>query len=290
MHIEVLKISISNMSTDRIALPTENYEPYYRSLQEFSATVEENSRIIGRIARVIDVDLAYPSSNVLTLETGSNGLVLEKNRNDDQTGGTENFNGRETSENGHELAESNTLKSPFESLSETQQDDYLRDYLDNVLDIKGISLDADFPLEGIANEKVRLLLEDNYRLTVLKRMKLQKNQALLKMLRDYEVLLSQVIMPRLSKEVSEQNTKTLQNINKIALPESLAQNNLVWLKYLQYTEQLEKIRGFAESMEAVSLELLEPPRIDRLGAELGIVANILAYTNKRERGESPFIV
>ncbi|WPK27700.1 hypothetical protein PUMCH_005097 [Australozyma saopauloensis] len=278
------------MSTDRIALPTENYEPYYRSLQEFSATVEENSRIIGRIARVIDVDLAYPSSNVLTLETGSNGLVLEKNGNDDQTGGTENFNGRETSENGHELAESNTLKSPFESLSETQQDDYLRDYLDNVLDIKGISLDADFPLEGIANEKVRLLLEDNYRLTVLKRMKLQKNQALLKMLRDYEVLLSQVIMPRLSKEVSEQNTKTLQNINKIALPESLAQRNLVWLKYLQYTEQLEKIRGFAESMEAVSLELLEPPRIDRLGAELGIVGNVLAYTNKRERGESPFIV
>lgn len=284
------------MATNTIFLPSENYEPYFRTLREFSRAVEENNEVIRRIAQVIDVDLTYPEINHLLKiqhkkvleslpyiqETPSPDYLFLLNDPSESDPKSEEAEPERPTE---EISiDKKDPQDRSESFTKRTDSDPLRYYLDDVLRIGTVLLNSELSDKLIKNEKAKRLIEDNYRLVKLKQNKLEKNQGLLKILTEYEMILSQVILPRLSQEVSKQNTRTLKLIKENILPEYNLQSDRIWSKYLQYIEALQQIRRLTDSVCMVMTEHLELSQINRLGGELQILEKFLDLSQRLEGG------
>lgn len=298
------------MAADPIVLPTENYEPYFRTLREFTRLVEENGDVIARIAAVVDGDLLYPDicdDSAGEGQTGHTPVVsVSKPGGVDCWGGAGVAGGfsdepmllehgstptdNNAAENMHSATESHQnealgMNPECEAAHEAQNPDYLRDYLDNVL-CRGTP-PPDVTLFGhIQNPRLRQLLVDNYRLDRLKRVKLHKNWALLRVLQGCESLLAQVVMPRLSSEVKALNLRSIKEIQNVVFPRRFSHESTVYAKYLRYIECLDAVRRVIQSLEAVSAELVDLPTLDRLGAELAILDGLLTRLKAKVSAET----
>lgn len=284
------------MTIDRIALPTENYEPYYRTLRAFTSIADENRASIARIARLVDTQLAYPEtphkSSAPKYNTEENEEALYKANEQ-----AENASDYKSDKNdlAEELVEEatrearetnvtnddnvNEVEETEDTTNDNKDNDCLREYLDNELCVGLISVELP-ALKLLQNETLRQLFLDNYRLARMKQLKLQKNRVLLQVLQAYEALMTQVILPRLSEEVMGQNLRTVNEIRDVIFPERSSKELSIWSKYLEYSRHLDQIRKQVHSIGAVVAQHTDLPEANRLGAELGILERLLNLTKK----------
>lgn len=283
------------MATDRIALPTENYEPYYRSLNEFDRIVEENSDLVARIAKIIDVNLAYPhilaSDNTCLNEPvedyslDSEALPVKPNECIIEKSDTSSLK-EEPTKAEFERPQIHNEKNDDNKTGQKSNEmevgsDTLRDYIDNAL----LSEDPmnEPKLEMIKSDQIRKLLQDNFRLSVLKKKKTNANQKFMKILSGYELLLVRVILPRLSQQFSTRNLRMIEDIRSKVLPQRNEAEANIWKAHVEYVEKLGRLQKLTDSMTAVTEELIELPMINRLGAQLEILKNLMEYTVNEDR-------
>lgn len=284
------------MTINRIALPTENYEPYYRTLRAFTRVVDENLASIARIASLIDTQLSYPDIPVSSPGASPNGDLKDRvnegsfkaeNERNPNIGGsgydhelaTEGFNEIKATTKMNEIY--NETKESEGSMNVTEGPDYLREYLDNELCVGLIP--AELPTKGLMqNEKARQLLVDNYRLARMKQLKLQKNKVLLQVLQTYEALMTQVIIPRLSEEVMGLNLLTIKDIKESILPERISKELSIWSMYLGYTTYLDKILRQVHSLTVLLAQHTDLLEANRLGAELSILEKLLTLAKESD--------
>lgn len=301
------------MATDRIALPTENFELFSRSLAEFTRLVEENEQIIARIGQVTDIDLTYPQtvdlthmqkkSNDLSAEIGpielkpphqeisdthkecgkskhsflssEDHIIVDTER--EKTPGAEPVEELYQQNSNEESNEDRIEESNKESNEESNEDDNqdaLREYLDQTLGTSHIPVD-EVPLDTIENKRLRDLLKDNIRLAKLKSAKLKLNHELLKVLQGYELLMAQVILPHLSEEVSGRNLELTKRLRDEILPELITLKLKIWKLYSEFFSSLDQIKNYNTALSSASAGIMELPSMDRLGAELTIVSLLL---------------
>lgn len=279
------------MATDRIALPTENYEPYYRSLSEFDRIVEENSDLVARIARVIDEKLTYPQnpqtegselneicdSSAPELESSSSEVIADSS-DEHKRPNQEEIGLKQESRDFHD-------KESIKSKEPLQEDgigaDSLREYLNVALLLDSAPVDVP-KLDMIKNDRVRQLLQDNYKLANLQRMKRRTNQELLKILSEYELLLARVVIPQLFKQFSTRNFRLVEDLRGKILPQRNEEETKIWNKHVEYVENLERLKKLTNSIAAVSENLIESPELNRVGAQLAIVENLMDYASNKE--------
>lgn len=294
------------MATDRIALPTENYEPYYRSLKEFDRIVEENSEILARIATIIDVNLTYPdippienarideSHEVIDLDSSVSSLRSDANIAAELDAPSSRQNASKVDTMALKIYNDKDDDSETQQKrdAEKPEQDNLREYLDNVLLLGSTPMDVP-QLDTIKSDRVRQLLQDNFKLARLHKIQKKRNQEFVKIISEYELLLARVILPRLSKQISSRNLKMIEDFKSKVLPQRNERAANIWSKHVEYVENLGRLEKLTNSLAGVAGELIELPQLDRLGAQLAIVENLMDYSVKKDqvqeytRGDHP---
>lgn len=206
-------------------LNTESYDPLYDLVRRLSKSVEENSDIIGRLTKVVDVNLKYPTV-------------------------------------------------PGTDTATPKREDPLRNFLEENLNLKAVSVDGRF--DDIQNLELRQLLEDNYRLMKVRDAKTRLNAELISIYKAYEQLLLEVVLPQLARDVYENNAKCAERMMGSDLDTREKSEGETWLVYLTYVEKLEQTRSVTQKLLEVMDAHLGSEEVARLELQLTIVKDLIA--------------
>lgn len=156
-----------------------------------------------------------------------------------------------------------------ESSDEQENGDYLRSILDSKFSANNMGEVKQF--DDVENPVVRQLLSDNYRLLQMKKAKQAKNSELGRINLQYETLLADQIIPKLTKDVSEQNMKSIVRIRETEVERKLEAQLQLWHQYSRYIDFLDRAGQLVQKLVEALDGTLDSGAMDRLVVQLEIL-------------------
>lgn len=148
--------------------------------------------------------------------------------------------------------------------------DYLRNYLDNVLGIAAVPCDK---FERVSNVRVRQLLADNFRLQELRNQKQKANMQLLETHTEFQRVLKEVAVPRLNQDVYKHRISQCE-MERAAVKKSISQTDQLWTVYAEYLELVEDTRRVAEKLVGLVNRDVNDTTLARLYTQLDILVQL----------------
>ncbi|SGZ58372.1 CIC11C00000004819 [Sungouiella intermedia] len=225
-------------------LNTENYEPVFTIAKQITTRIQENEKILARIANVVDSKIKYPQLP----------------------------NGEKSTD--HEVGELEKTTSKPDSVIETG--DPLRILLDQKF--KANDIEDVHQFDNIENPELRQLLCDNYKLLQMKKANAEKNKNLLEISHEYENLLLEAIIPTLAKDSSDRNLQNLSRIKSEEVEQKLLAQQDLWNTYQRYLISVDKSGRLVEELIEVLENSLDSKEAERLALQM-----IILETFKNQR-------
>lgn len=226
-----------NPTGSNCLLNTENYDPLIKLIRQIDQGIRENEKILGKLTTQVDEDIELQD------------LSTVGNPTDVQT------------------RQSRVKSDPAFELTETN--DYLRDILDQKFTQNKVTHTDHF--EDVENPVLRRLLIDNFKLLQMKNAKQRRCRRLLEVSREYEQLLSEVVIPALVRDVSARNISDLRGLKDLVLETKLKSQEEIWRNYKNYFDLVEKCAILVHHICRGLHFGLESPEVNRVALQLSIL-------------------
>lgn len=234
-----------NASGSNCLLNTENYGPLIKLIKRINQGIQENEGILGKLTTQVD-------ENIRLQDLSNIGFL-----GDVQTPGL-----KTKSDQKFDLTETN---------------DYLRDILDQKFTQNKVA-DTD-QFEDVENPVLRRLMIDNYKLLQMKNAKERRCRHLLELSREYEQLLSEVIIPALVRDVSAKNISDLQSLKDLVLETKLKSQKEIWREYENYLDLVDKCTKLVHRIYKGLSSSLESAEVNRVALQLSILELLRSQVN-----------
>ncbi|GEQ68461.1 hypothetical protein JCM33374_g2129 [Metschnikowia sp. JCM 33374] len=268
------------------SLNTENCTNLNDVARKLHASVSKNDEIIARLTKLVDSKLRLPNINQpnskndqihSTSEASSQCMQnteanLPNATHSNSSSGTRNCDGAEIS---------SLNVNNIEATTEDDVNDYLRNHLDVNLKIGSIPFE-ETKFSGIKNSRIRQLLIDNYRLLRIKESKQAENAYLWRTYETYEQLLTQVIIPKLTQDVSGENIGRVLAAKVVCLEQKFPLEDEVWKAYCEYVDQLETVRVNTWKLFDLLSGHLHSEEMERIATQVNIVDDLIRHLDVGE--------
>lgn len=134
--------------------------------------------------------------------------------------------------------------------------------------------------KDIENETIRQLKVDNEKLKYLKKVKIFKNNELLKIYEDYEVFLVDRVLPPLRDDINNYNKEQSTRIKTEELTDKTNQQEDLWKSYNDYVEFLHKLLQLSNKIVGLLEHQLKDAQYVQISQNIAVLNNLIQYLSE----------
>lgn len=134
--------------------------------------------------------------------------------------------------------------------------------------------------KDIENETIRQLKIDNEKLKYLKKVKIFKNNELLKIYEDYDVFLVDRVLPPLRDDINNYNKQQSTKIKTVELTDKTNQQEDLWRSYNTYVEFLHKLLVLSNKIVGLLEHQLKDEQYIQTSQNIAVLNNLIQYLSE----------